>query len=47
MGVYPSLNRQREYACTMGSSSYDSISEQDNASTMNRWVESMLALLDE
>jgi hypothetical protein len=47
MGVPSSLNRQRDYACTMGSSPYHYISEQDNASTMNRWVESMLTLLDE
>jgi hypothetical protein len=42
-----SLNRQMDYAYTMGSSSYHSIFEHDNISTMSRWVESILASQDE
>jgi hypothetical protein len=41
-GGAPSLNRQRDYACTMGSSSYHSIFEQDNISMMIKRVESIL-----
>jgi hypothetical protein len=47
MEVPSSLNRQRDYACTMGSSSYHSIFEQDNISTMSRRVESILTSQDE
>jgi hypothetical protein len=47
MEVPPGLNRQRDYAYTMGSSSYHPIFEQDNISTMSRWVESILASHDE
>jgi hypothetical protein len=47
MEVPPSLNRQRDYAYTMGSSSYHPIFEQDNISTMSRRVESILASQDE
>jgi hypothetical protein len=41
------MNRQRDYACTMCSSLYHSIFEQDNTSTMSRLVESILASHDE
>jgi hypothetical protein len=47
MEVPPSLNRQRDYACTMGSSSYHSIFEQNIILTMSRLVESMLVSQDE
>jgi hypothetical protein len=46
MEVPPSLNRQRDYVCTMGSSSYHSTFEHDNISTLSRWAESMMALLE-
>jgi hypothetical protein len=45
--VPPRLNRQRDYACTMGSSSYHSIFAQDNMLTMSKRVESILASQDE
>jgi hypothetical protein len=47
MEVPLSLDRQRDSACTMGSSSYRSTFEQDNISTMSRWIEGILASLDE
>jgi hypothetical protein len=47
MEVPPSLSRQRDYAYTMGSSSYHPIFEQDNILTMSRQVESILASQDE
>jgi hypothetical protein len=47
MEVPPSLNRQKEYTHTMGSSSYHSIFEQDNISTISRRVENILASQDE
>jgi hypothetical protein len=42
MEVSSNLNRQRDYACTMGSSSYHFTFGQDNISTMSRRVESIL-----
>jgi hypothetical protein len=45
MEVPPNLNRQRDYACTMGSSSYTF--GQDNISTMSRRVEGIQASHDE
>jgi hypothetical protein len=47
MEVSPSLNRQRDCTCTMDSSSYHSIFEQDNISMMNKRVESTLVSYDE
>jgi hypothetical protein len=47
MEVSPSLNRKRDYACTMGSSVYHSTFEQDNTSMMSRRVESIIGSLDE
>jgi hypothetical protein len=40
MEVPPSLDKQRDYKCTMDSSSYHSIFEQDNILTMSKRVES-------
>jgi hypothetical protein len=42
MEVHPSLDRQRDYTCSMDSSSYHSIFEQDNMLTINKRVESTL-----
>jgi hypothetical protein len=36
------MDRQRDYTCTMDSSSYHSMFEQDNISTMSKRVESTL-----
>jgi hypothetical protein len=48
MQVPPSLNRQKDYACSTGSSLYHSTFEQDNISTISRQAESILtSLMDE
>jgi hypothetical protein len=47
MEVPLSLDRQRDYTCTLDSSSYHSIFEQDNIPTMNKRVESTLVSYDE
>jgi hypothetical protein len=43
MEMPPSLDRQRDYTCTMNSSLYHSIFEQDNITMMSKRVESTLA----
>jgi hypothetical protein len=47
MEVPPSLDRQRDCTCTMDSSPYHFIFEQDNIPTMNKRVESTLVSYDE
>jgi hypothetical protein len=41
------MDRQRDCTCTMDSSSYHSIFEEDNIPTMNKRVESILVSYDE